>query len=128
MISVIVEEKLNKEENLKYIKEEIIPAIDYYIEGTDFRVFPNVYTYYNRNKEHESYSTYYIEIYLSNYHYTTEIYIKYFPEEIKDNKVELKIGKSPNDCNMTKEVEYNPGSIVRLIHNLLFKENGNELL
>lgn len=124
----MVEEKLNKEGNLKYLKEEIISAIDYYIEGTDFRVFPNVYTYYNGNKEHESYSTYYIEIYLSNYHHTTEIYIKYFPEEIKDNKVELKIGKSPNVCNITKEVEYNPGSIVRLIHNLLFKENGNELL
>ena len=52
----MVEEKLNKEGNLKYLKEEIIPAIDYYIEGTDFRVFPNVYTYYNGNKEHESYS------------------------------------------------------------------------
>ena len=128
MITTIIEKKLNKVESLTYLREEIIPAIEYYIEGTDFKVFPDVYNHYNSgNKEHES-STYYIEIYLRNYNFTTELYIKYFPEEIKEGKVELKIGKSPNDCNMTKEIEYNPGSIVRLIHNLLFKEGENESL
>ena len=128
MITTIIEKKLNKVESLTYLREEIIPAIEYYIEGTDFRVFPNVYDYYKGSDKVDEYSTYYIEIYLRNYHFTTELYIKYFPEEIKEGKVELKIGKSPNDCNMTKEIEYNPGSMIRLVHNLLFKENGNELL
>ena len=128
MITTIIEKKLNKVESLTYLREEIIPAIEYYIEGTDFKVFPDVYNHHNSgDKIHES-STYYIEIYLRNYNFTTELYIKYFPEEIKDNKVELKIGKSPNDCNKIEEIEYNPDSIVRLIHNYLFKENGNESL